>query len=153
MNARRLPDICKNTQHMQGSLLAFFHLCLVSVIFSGPSHFCNACSIENSPVSNVELYTHIANDNFITVLIFCICCLVFLCVTNMLCTSLTKGIPRLVQCCRRLMFQSDIQCCQLLVSFYVYAYSNDIHDVATDVLLTQNFLWYYFFLSSLRPWA
>ena len=39
MNARRLPDVCKNTQqmYMQGSLLAFFHLCLVSVLFSGPS--------------------------------------------------------------------------------------------------------------------
>ena len=37
MTLQRLPDICKSTQQMQGSLLAFFHLCLVSVYFSGPS--------------------------------------------------------------------------------------------------------------------
>ena len=29
--------MCKNTKQMSGSLLAFFHLCLVSALFSGPS--------------------------------------------------------------------------------------------------------------------
>ena len=39
-NVKRLPYICQNTQQIQmyGSLLcAFFHLCLVSVLPSGPS--------------------------------------------------------------------------------------------------------------------
>ena len=35
-NARRLPDICKNTQQMSCSLLAFF-ISAFFVIFSGPS--------------------------------------------------------------------------------------------------------------------
>ena len=39
------------------------------------------------------------------------------------------------------------------VSVYVYAYSNDTHNVATNVFLTQQLLQYYFFSSSLRPWA
>ena len=34
---RRTTDICKNTQQMLGSLLAFFHLCLASALFSAPS--------------------------------------------------------------------------------------------------------------------
>ena len=37
MNTRRLLDICKNLQQMSGSLLVFFHPCLVSVLFSAPS--------------------------------------------------------------------------------------------------------------------
>ena len=32
-NTKRLPNICKNTQQMSGSLPVFFHLCLVSVLF------------------------------------------------------------------------------------------------------------------------
>ena len=38
-NSRRLPDICKNTKQMiiKYSLLTFFHLCLLSVLFSAPS--------------------------------------------------------------------------------------------------------------------
>ena len=36
-NARKLPDICKNTHQMSGSLVAFLHLCLVSVLVSAPS--------------------------------------------------------------------------------------------------------------------
>ena len=35
-NARRLPEIGKNTQQMSGSL-AFFHHCLASVLYSPPS--------------------------------------------------------------------------------------------------------------------
>ena len=35
-NARRLLNICKNTQQMSCSLFAFFHLCLVSVLLSAP---------------------------------------------------------------------------------------------------------------------
>ena len=36
-NARRLQDICESTQQMFGSLLAFFHPCLASILFSAPS--------------------------------------------------------------------------------------------------------------------
>ena len=36
-NARRLPYICCAVLQMSGNLLAFFHLCLVSVFLSGPS--------------------------------------------------------------------------------------------------------------------
>ena len=36
---------------------------------------------------------------------------------------------------------------------YIYVYSNDIHNVATKDLLTQQLSWYYFFSSSLRLWA
>ena len=36
-NARRLPYICCVFLQMPGSLLAFFHFCLVSVLFPGPS--------------------------------------------------------------------------------------------------------------------
>ena len=36
-NVTRLPDIWKNTQLTLGNLLTFFHLCLVTVLFSAPS--------------------------------------------------------------------------------------------------------------------
>ena len=32
---RRLPDIRKNAQQMHGTFVTFFHLCLLSVLFSG----------------------------------------------------------------------------------------------------------------------
>ena len=34
---KKTTRYCKNTQQMKGSLLVFFHLCLVSVHFPGPS--------------------------------------------------------------------------------------------------------------------
>ena len=35
--AKRLPKICKSTQQMSSSLLAFLHFCLVSILFPAPS--------------------------------------------------------------------------------------------------------------------